>query len=458
MTTGKTAGATASALPTGSTPVAANSNQPDDTTPTPTPAAPAAAMPVPQPEPTGMEEALERLADFNRIFLPKYNEDVHHAAGSVVELEKAIARIVDWKQLAASLDRPPLNQSFARELLKQVGFIVGSLNRHYLVQGAAEGGNAELRVSTFFRDVVGISLPDFLHRLGSHAQHPPYQSYLTYWLNNPACLTFTTDPGEKYFHRVVNETNRRFAVTSELLKPIQEGDWALNRSKTAAALKAAAEEIKPLHQLYNFLVKDPETRQPRMSIEFFMTVMRSYIAPISLDGIKIEGPNATYSPGWPRLDFAVGNRAPFYVDIVQRRYIWKTPEHRTLLDQALAIPSMPDQLLSQLGMDQQAFLQADVDAIRAKVVAIGEEFRACVVHYADLVQCLTDTSGTHISMIRNYLTKPAKNMSEVELARIVPRPDGGVGGNPLQETDEILRSRREHPVNSKLILVARALR
>jgi hypothetical protein len=455
--TGQTPRATTATLYAGSISLAANSNDPDK--PTPTPAAPAAAMPVPQPdEPTGMEEALAKLADFNRIFLPKYNEDVHRAADSLVELEKAIVHIVNWKQLAASLDRPRVNQNFAREIIKQVGFVVGSLNRHYLVQAAADGGNAELRVSTFFQNAVGISLPELLHRMGSHAQHPPYQSYLSYWLNNPARLTFTMDPGEQYFHRVVNETNRRFAVASELLKPIQEGDWALNHSRTAAAVKAAADEIGPLRDLYNFRLDDPETGQSRMTVEFFMTVMRSYLSPIYLDGTKIEGPNATYSPGWPRLDFAVGNRALFYLNVVQRRYTWKTPEHRILLDQALAIPSMPDQVLSQLGLDQQAFLQADIDALRTKIVAIGEDFRTCVAHYAELVECLTMTSGTHISMIRNYLIKPAQKMTEAELAQIVPRPDGGVGGNPLKETDDILRMRRGHPVNSKLILVARAWR
>ncbi len=54
------------------------------------------------------------------------------------------------------------------------------------------------------------------------------------------------------------------------------------------------------------------------------------------------------------------------------------------------------------------------------------------------------------------LTKPAQELPEAELAQIVPRPDAGVGGNPLVHTELILKMRREHPINSKLIDATRA--
>jgi hypothetical protein len=408
------------------------------------------------PESSGFEEDVERLADFNRTKLREWNERIQREPSSLTGFETETLALVDWPQLRQVLARPTIDRDLARELMKQLGFVLASLNRHLLVRGAHVGSQAESAFAEMFRQGRGVDIAEFLGRLASHAKHPPYKSYWSYWMGNPEGLAFTNDPGEQYFRFAVNETNRRFALASELLRPIQTGDVGFSDASAVALIDCAVREIEPLRNIYNFRLENVETGQPRLTADFFMKIMRGYLAPVLLEETKIEGPNATYSPGWPRVDFAVGNRSLFYVNTVQSRYRWMLPEHRIVLDQALDMPSVADRLVGTLELEPSAPHGMEAAQLRDAIVGRSPALASAALRYAAFVLLFNMISSTHISMIRNFLTKPAQQLSEAELARIVPRPDTGVGGNPLKETDAILRMRRTHPFNSKLIDALRA--
>lgn len=346
----------------------------------------------------------------------------------------------------------------ARALIKQVGFPAAWLNRHYLVAGAEQGDDsAKSRLEKHFSAAAGIPLGAVLAALARQGEHPPYHSYYTLWLANPERIAFTKNPGEGYFHSVVNATNVSFARAAELLKPLQAGDIPLDHGHASAALKAAQAEVAGLHGAYNFLKRNVASGEMRMTPEFFMRRLRGYIAPALIGVMEIEGPNATYSPGWPRLDFALDNREAFYVDAVTKRYPWMVPEHRTLLDQALELPALTDQILSHLGLRRE---QPEVgSAVEAAWFAgdVNQATRALIRAYASLVETFTNVSGTHLSIIRNYLVRPAAKLSSEELSRIVPNPNAGVRGNLIKHTEAIFDMRKGHRVNRILMDLVRGL-
>lgn len=200
-----------------------NLTPPTDPTP-PRPAAPAARIPLPEPVPAGLEEQLEQLKRFNHDKLAQYNEEIEVEPSKRQSLEEAVAAVTNWTKLLRHLNKGQVPKPFARDVMKHIGFQVASLNRHYLVERAASPDPSAIPlngVELLFTEKIGISLADLLARLRDLGLQPAHLSYVGYWLDNPEQLTFTTNPGERYFNYSVRRTTLDFAVAAELLKPIQ---------------------------------------------------------------------------------------------------------------------------------------------------------------------------------------------------------------------------------------------
>lgn len=189
----------------------------------------------------------------------------------------------------------------------------------------------------------------------------------------------------------------------------------------------------------------------RLTPAFFMERMRGYLAPLSIGGHSIEGPNATYTPGWVRMDYALGHRSISYVATVEERFRWMIPEHRILLEQSLELKSLPSQFIEQLGEPGERINVLSDQELNAVILETSPAFQASARALARLIKVFTVLSSTHFSMIQNYLVKPASKLDPEQLRQIVPSPGTGVGGNGLAHTKAILDYRRGHPINAKLV-------
>jgi hypothetical protein len=430
------------------TPGATTTTHPSSSAPSQPSLVPATAVTLPSPQQTEQyrSESTANAHDFAldldafvRIELPRINGAIEAGTTTVVELMTEARAVVRALQTALPLLLAHADRQLAAEITRRLGFIAASIERH--AQGVkAPPGDGLLAVSGF---------TEVLCALADAGGISPMLDYDGYWLRNRhAPLTFTGEREELVFNELVNRTVDVAAGVMRLLNDLRTGVIAFDAPSTVTEVNIQALKLITVHEAYRDLGRKNDAGTMNFSPAFFMR-MRQYLLSFPVAGVLRDGPNATFSPNQARIDVAFGVTTPGYLDTLTARLTKMTPAHRELIAADLAMPSIADAVVAILDLSSDWPTMEPAEILR-RAQQRGPIFVETMTALKRLLAAQTQLSNVHLGRILTHLTKPSAALTPMQTEKMPVKPTGGVGGNDIAHTREIVDMRKTHPVVSVL--------
>ena len=376
--------------------------------------------------------------------LPTLNTAIESDTATLEDLLAVLQPLLRDFSAAVEPALPWTSRDQARALLQVLGFCVSAVEKHSQEQHHPPG--------TGLARLPGIA--ELLVRLGATAQHPPRDSHYTYWLQNagPAPFTFTGDPQEVVFNQAVNHTHTLHTLSANALRPLCGGDIDVTRSTAHDALYYAAGNMLTIRQRFlYFMAYLDDVNRRAMEPLFFMTRMRTYLPTYPIGGVVWHGVNAANLAAQIQVDFLIGTVDEDYHYTVADRFRYLTMEDHRAVQDDMALPSLADRILDQLGLTRDTLAALPPTGLAARIAQMPEELRDGIAAYKVLVKAAAQLTATHWMLIQNYLVKASKDLTSAQRDRLPVKPDEGTGKASHEQTRRIMEMRRAHPLVSKLI-------
>ncbi|MGJ4963374.1 hypothetical protein [Bradyrhizobium sp. HKCCYLRH3061] len=374
---------------------------------------------------------------FVRDELPRINGAIEASTAAVAELVMAARILVRAQQHA--IPHANADRELAAEITRRLGFIAASIERHAQAVKAPPGDGL-LSVSGF---------TEALCAWAGAAGISPMLDYDGCWLRNRhAPLTFTGEREELVFNELVNRTVDVVAGIMRPLNDLRTGVVAFDDPATGTELNIQALRLLALYEAYRDLGRKNDAGTMIFSPAFFMR-MRQYLLSFPIAGVVRDGPNATFSPNQARIDVAFGLTTRDYLDTLTTRLTKMTPAHRELMATEMAMPSIADAVkaILDLPLDWPTMEPAEIFG-RAR--ERGAIFVETMTELKRLLAAQIQLSNVHFGRISTHLTKPSAALTPAQADAMPVKPTGGVGGNDIAHTREIVNMRKTHPVVSVL--------
>ena len=385
---------------------------------------------------------LSELKEWVRKEIPKINNLIDQQE---LPAEALVGAFRPWTvRILQELDPTMLSKDDARLAIQVIGFGVGSVERHF--QTAHEPAGTGL-------GRFG-SLGDFLLAVANVAEHPPRDSHYTYWLwnNDTLPLTFTGDPQEIFFNRAVNHTHELHTSSCNQLRPISEGQVSVMDPDAMQIITTVAQNTMILHEHFrSFMLKDKVSGLRSMEPHFFMTQMRTYLTTYPINGVDWSGVNAANLVAQMQIDYLTGTTVEDYEKTVRARFKFLTREDRTSLEADMALPSLLDLFLRQIGLTRTDLNGMESATLTSLITTQPTAFKRNLASYIDLVHACGRLTSIHWALIQNYLVKASAQLSPNERDRLAVAPERGTGGKTHAQTEAIMWMRSRHPIIAKLM-------
>jgi hypothetical protein len=338
--------------------------------------------------------------------------------------------------------RHHLDRHTARKLLQIVGFAVSSVERHSQASGEEPGAGKAL---------LG-PLDELLLKLGRIGQHPPRDSDTTYfYLNTGGVFKFTGDPQEAHFNRVVNVQRTVQSAACNLLRPICSGSVPVSSPDAIHAVIQAAGHLESLVEAYRTFTEIGPDGGYRFSPDFFMRRMRTYLVGYPVAGEVWAGPNAANLAANMSLDYLAGVTAPFYTDIVEKRWRYLVTEDQAELHSDMHSASLTDRVVQAMELNCGFVMDSLPEDLARYISGRPAEIQQMLCGFYQLMSPLTQATGIHYRLIKDYLIKNAEKLTPQEQQALPVKPTQGTGNMGHDQTRQIMEMRRKHPVVSKLL-------
>lgn len=376
--------------------------------------------------------------------LPKLNNAIENGQNEPNALVAEFQPL--WNEIGPHLQQV-VNQMEcheARMWIQLIGFVVSSLEKHLQSRQNVAG--------TGLRKIRGVER--MLLQLGVVAKHPPRDSHYTYWIwnNRDQPLLFTGDPQEAVFNKIVNQTDALHSESCRALRPICRGVIDISSPLAIAGIQQSTVNMQKLHKVFrSFMERNTLTDQRNMEPVFFMTRMRTYLPTYPVEGISWGGVNAANLASQMQVDYLVGAVNPEYAHVVNGRLRYMTAEDQENLKADMLIPSIMIRLLDRLDVTSDFIINRESADLTRWLSFQPISTQNVVVAYCNLIKAAGQLSAIHWSLIQNYLVKPVHNLTVGQRGNFAVDPSVGTGGKTHEETQGIMKMRREHPVAAKLI-------
>lgn len=382
------------------------------------------------------------LKEWVRKEIPKINNSIDQQE---LPPEALVSAFRPWIiRILQEVDPIMLSKDDARLAIQVIGFGVGSVERHF--QTAREPAGTGL--AQFGR------LGDFLLATAIVAEHPPRDSHYTYWLwnNDTIPLTFTGDPQEIFFNRAVNHTHELHTISCNQLRPISEGQISVMAPDAMKIITTVTHNTTVLHEHFrSFMLKDKASGSRSMEPHFFMTQMRTYLPTYPINGVDWSGVNAANLAAQMQIDFLIGTTVEDYEKTVRARFKFLTRDDRTSLESDMALPSLLDLFLRQIGLTRTDLNGLESTTLTSLITTQPMAFQRNLACYMDLVHACSRLTSIHWALIQNYLVKASAQLTFKERDRLAVAPDRGTGGKTHAQTEAIMWMRSRHPIIAKLM-------
>lgn len=398
----------------------------------------------------GVAEWWQELDDVILSTLPALNSAATRDAGCIPYLFKAF----DTRLAGPELSRiagANISPRLAREIIGAIAFPSASVEAHLQRVGQPVGSGYKL-----FPGLI-----DNLMKLSRMAQHPPTHSHLTYWTYNDRekPRTFTGSVGEIHFNRAVNLTRRMKECVSDQLRPIVERRICLDDPEATARIRIAIEAYHSIQQTFVEYKRPEAAGCPiRMPQKAFLTGMRPFLVETEIAGTRYTGPNAANILSWIETDFLIGFRAPFYEELLRRRYLTMLPEEPERVETFMKRKSMITLISDRIGIDENTFSKAGLAELVKECRALPRSAQVSIREFGRLALAARTTSMIHFSYIKYYVQKAELLLSESEKKAALVQGSKGVSGSTIDEgAARIAAMRKDHPSVSQLIELGRRL-
>ncbi len=312
-------------------------------------------------------------------------------------------------------------------VLGALGAIASSIVHHVRVESADRESSDGLNL------IPGLEAA--LLAFGRATGLPPRdQAYTSWLLGGP--WTFTGTEGELRFGLAVREAERLLGMAVTLVADLRAGRVplveAVERLDAAAALVAEYRKIQSDLQIHAF---------PKEFLEF-----RDYLPPFMIGGRRVEGPNATFTRAWTDLDVALGLLGRAFHPVVRNRARYMPPWDRNEIGLSLAQPDLCGLVADAVGVDRSHLVLMSQKNLRRRLRRSPAKLDRAILAVSGLAWEVAKLAAVHWGVIVKNLKTPVEQMTPEERARLVTPPTGGVGGNHLQKTIDLMRRRLDHPL------------
>jgi hypothetical protein len=339
-----------------------------------------------------------------------------------------------------------LDPERARRVLKVLGFLTSSAEKHYQDRGHESGAG--------INRLPGAA--QLMLDLAVVAHHPPRDSHTTYWFMNNALekepITFTGNPQEAKFNKAVNLTEEKHSESVALLRPICTGEVAIDTRGAANRLMTVARNTQAvLDEFRSIMEVLPEEHRRAIEPIFFMMRMRTYLLAYPVGSKMWLGVNAANIPSQMALDYLLGIVTDEYAETVEGRLPFMPDEEQVVVANAMSIPSILDRLLEAMQLTPEQVVTLSHDELRTIAQDQPANLRYTLFAFELVLRVIAGMTAYHWSLIQNYLVKVAKDLPPEVLAKMPVPPTRGTGRKSHEDTWKIVEMRREHPVAGKLV-------
>jgi hypothetical protein len=355
-----------------------------------------------------------------------------------------------------------LSAADAQRMVVRLGFVGASIARHY--QEWNPGGKETPERAFDGLEVDGRPFREYFAALAGRTGHGHYgrDSYasLVRWnvgtvevrrggqlmsvlpgvFDDGRIRSYTGTPGEERFFLLIKKSEAIELAVNDLLVPLSDGAAGLLCDEVLERVRLATELIGAMRRLFlDFAALPPGESMPD---EQFLDVFRQFAVHWTRDDIP---PSGALDPESLKRDFLLGIGLSGYDQNVRRLFPALLNEERDALERLMTRPTLPDRLLTELGIGPDELRDA-TGAVLGRHPGLIEWYRLLTAH--------ARAAGAHLMLSKKFLFKPQRRR---DLAGQGDRPlvSNRRGTTGMNETflERLTRARQEHtlaPLRSAL--------
>lgn len=399
--------------------------------------------------------------------LPLWNESLLAGASTIPEF---VTELVAGP-LSLLPDPRNVSRRYAQQMIVDVGVIGASVGRHRQEYDRALLNDPE---RSFDGVLVGPARTPFLDYFTELAQasgtgHPARDALVSLVRWNVPGVTvrwegerlesvpsvfddgliraYLGKPAEGFLFTLLKKSEAVELAVNRILEPLAAGDILMTSGEARERMRAASGLLYVLHQMNLDFVAHSDG--VGFVPDFFIDVLRQFAIHWCPDDIP---PSGAEDVEFLKRDFLLGMNFPHYERHVRRIFPALLDEDRESLRATADLPSLPDQLLAELGIaaaDLTAMSESELTAVVRREPAVS------VLYF--LLQVNAQVAASHLMLTKKYLFKPMSQRDEADRveAAIVSNYAGTTG--MLEKLLEKLAAARRDHLLQNLRLVPRDL-
>jgi hypothetical protein len=343
----------------------------------------------------------------------------------------------------------------ARQLVVRLGFVGASVARHY--QEWNPGGKESPERAFDGLEVDGRPFREYFAGLAERTgcghygrdsyaslvrwnvgtlevrRGPELMSVLPGVFDDGRIRSYTGTPGEERFFLLIKKSEAIELAVNDLLAPLSGDPAGLVTDEALERVRVATALIEAMRGLFLEFASLPPGQS--MPDEHFLDVFRQFAVHWTRDDIP---PSGALDPESLKRDFLLGINLPGYDQQARRLFPALLDHERQALEELMARPTLPEQLLSELGIGPDEIPDA-------AGVVLGRH--PCLADWYRLLAAHARAAGAHLMLSKKFLFKPQRRR---DLAGQGDRPlvSNRRGTTGMNETflERLTRARQEHPL------------
>jgi hypothetical protein len=398
---------------------------------------------------------LERVGSWILDELPVLNRAILSNAAPPGALVEALR-----DDLLPGLPRPErLHRLEAQRLLVHLGFVGASAARHFQERTPAGKDEPQRAFDPLTVGDDAVPFPVYFAALADHTGtgHCHRDSYasLVRWnvgtvqvrvggellaslpgvFDDGRIRSYTGSGAEQRFFALVKRSEAIELAVNNLLEPLARAQARLDCGDAVTRVRIAATLLEAMRHLFLAFAALPSEQS--MPPEHFMDVFRQFAVHWTPEDIP---PSGALDPEALKRDFLLGIAMTDYERHVRRLFPALLTEECAGLEALMAQPTLPQRLLTALGVDPGTLATADPAGLCRLV---GRE--PALADWYALLTAHARAAGAHLMLSKKFLFKPQaqRDLSGRGDQRLVSNRAGTTG---MTETflERLTRARREH--------------
>ncbi len=399
-----------------------------------------------------------RCADVDRWTLdtlPLWNESLLSGASTIPEF---VTELVSGP-LRLLPDPRSMSQQYAQQMIVDVGVIGASVGRHRQEQDRALLDSPERSFDGVRVGRAGTPFLDYFTELAaaSGTGHPARDALVSLVRWNVPGVTvrwqgetlesvpsvfddgriraYMGKPAEGFLFTLLKKSESVELAVNRMLEPLATGEIRMTSGEACERMRDATGLLYVLHQMnLEFVAHSDEVG---FLPEFFIDVLRQFAIHWRPEDIP---PSGAEDVEFLKRDFLLGMNYPHYDRHVERIFPALLDEDRDSLRATSDLPSLPDQLLAELGMAADDLAAMSVSDMTA---AVHRHPAVSVLYF--LLQVNAQVAASHLMLTKKYLFKPTSERDEADrVEAAIVSNYAGTTGMLEKLLESLAAARRDH--------------